>query len=128
MMKSRFQMEISGELGPYWVNAAREEINKIQDLADTGAILKEKDGAVKWKSSGNYLPEDCVEKLSYTHFKFSPEATKKKRDAQTERSLKAYRESRKNHSYSAEELYEMRAAFGSGATIVDVITGQKIKL
>lgn len=127
-MKSRFQMEISGELGPYWVNAAREEINKIQDLADTGAILKEKDGAVKWKSSGNYLPEDCVEKLSYTHFKFSPEATRKKRDAQTEQSLNAYRESRKNHSYSAEELFEMRAAFGAGTTVVDVITGQRIEL
>lgn len=127
-MKSRFQMELSGELGPYWVKSAREEINKMQDRADRGEILKEEDGAVKWKRSGNYLPEDCVEKLSYTHFKFSPEATRKKRDAQTEQSLNAYRESRKNHSYSAEELFEMRAAFGSGATIVDVITGQKITL
>jgi hypothetical protein len=121
-------MELSGELGPYWVKSAREEINKMQDRADRGEILTEEDGAVKWKRSGNYLPEDCVEKLSYTHFTFSPEATKKKRDAQTERSLKAYRESRKNHSYSAEELYEMRAAFGAGETVVDVITGQRVTL
>ena len=127
-MKSRFMMELSGELGPYWVKSAREEVNKMQDQADTGEILKEEDGAVKWKRNGRYLPEDCVEKLAYTHFKFSPEATKKKRDAQTERSLKAYRESRKNHSCSAEELYEMRAAFGAGETVVDVITGQKIIL
>ncbi len=127
-MKSRFMMELSGELGPYWVKSAREEINKMQDRADRGEILTEEDGAVKWKRSGNYLPEDCVEKLSYTHFTFSPEATKKKRDAQTERSLKAYRESRKNHSYSAEELYEMRAAFGAGETVVDVITGQRVTL
>ena len=127
-MKSRFLMELSGELGPYWVKSAREEINKMQDMADTGEILKEKDGAVKWKRSGNYLPEDCVEKLSYTHFTFSPEATKKKRDAQTERELKAYRESMRNHQYSDEELFEMRAAFGEGATVVDVITGQQIPL
>ena len=56
------------------------------------------------------------------------EATKKKRDAQTERELKAYRESMRNHQYSDEELFEMRAAFGEGATVVDVITGQQIPL
>lgn len=128
MKKSRFLMELSGELGPYWVKSAREEINKMQDKADRGEILKEEDGAVKWKRSGNYLPEDCVEKLSYTHFQFSPEATKKKRDAQTERSLEAYRESMRNHQYSDEELFEMRAAFGEGTTVVDVITGQEITL
>ena len=125
-MKSRFMMELSGELGPYWVKSAREEVNKMQDQADTGEILKEEDGAVKWKRSGNYLPEDCVEKLSYTHFQFSPEATKVKRDAQTERSLEAYREFMRDHNYSAEELYEMRAAFGEGTTVVDVLTGQSV--
>ena len=39
-----------------------------------------------------------------------------------------YREARKNHEPSAEEIFEMTAAFGPGAEVVDIITGQKIVL
>lgn len=38
--------------------------------------------------------------------------------------LAEYREARKNHTPSAEEMFEMRAAFGPGAEVVDIITGQ----
>ena len=39
-----------------------------------------------------------------------------------------YREARKNYEPSAEEIFEMVAAFGPGAEVVDAITGQKIVL
>ena len=38
------------------------------------------------------------------------------------------REARKDREPTAEELFEMRAAFGEGATIVDVMTGRTIQL
>lgn len=38
--------------------------------------------------------------------------------------LAEYCEARKNHKPSAEEMFEMQAAFGPGAEVVDVITGQ----
>jgi hypothetical protein len=33
-----------------------------------------------------------------------------------------------NHVHSDEEMFEMRAAFGEGATVVNAITGQETKL
>jgi hypothetical protein len=39
-----------------------------------------------------------------------------------------YREQMKNHVYSEEEKYEMRAAFGEGTTVVNVFTGQTIRV
>jgi hypothetical protein len=44
---------------------------------------------------------------------------------QTDAFIKSYKKARKNHKPSAEERFEMRAAFGSGKTVVDVITGQR---
>lgn len=51
--------------------------------------------------------------------------TKSEKD---KKALEDYRERMKNHVYSAEEMFEMRAAFGEGETVVNVITGEKIQL
>lgn len=40
----------------------------------------------------------------------------------------AYRKRMANHVHTEEELFEMRAAFGPGARVVNVITGQSITL
>lgn len=53
-------------------------------------------------------------------------ATSAVRAVETARFLAAYRAT--PVSYSAEQLHEMRAAFGEGATVVDVVSGQTIKL
>lgn len=47
---------------------------------------------------------------------------------ETKKILADYREQMKNQLPSAERINEMRAAFGAGKVIVDVITGQRIKL
>ena len=78
-----------------------------------------------WNSNGNYIPADCAEILSHTDFPFSIEETAKARKAQTAAQLEAYRQ---NHRTSAEEVEEMRAAFGTGTTVVDIITGERIRL
>jgi hypothetical protein len=47
---------------------------------------------------------------------------------ETRKILADYREQMKNHKPSPEQLHEMRAAFGAGKTVVNLITGKRIKL
>lgn len=47
-----------------------------------------------------------------------------KTQQEKDEAIERYIEARKNHVPSSEELFEMRAAFGPGAKVVDVITGQ----
>jgi hypothetical protein len=53
-----------------------------------------------------------------------PTPTKK----QTQKILADYRSRMKDYKPSPEHLAEMRAAFGAGKVVVDVITGRRIKL
>lgn len=124
---TRFQMEISGKFGDWWKkNAEKEVIEALKDVAENAIV--EEDGAIRWISSGNYIPDDFCEKLEYGGYNFSREATKIKKDIQQSKFVEEYRESMKNHVYSEEELYEMKSAFGEGTCIVDIITGKKIYL
>ena len=122
---TRFEQEISGRLGDFWKRNAQQEVERL--LAQTNNIEVEDDGAAKWKSSGNYLPSDVCEKLWYGGATwFSPEATAWRREEQTNEVIKAYRE--RGTQDDIDTLNEMRAAFGTGTTVVDCITGEKIRL
>lgn len=139
---TRFEMDLKGIVSPFIAKERAEEIidrNRRDAIADiirmrnrfiNGEICIEDDGAVYWESSGHYLPEDCAIILSYALSlngdpKISLNATKTKRDAQTAEFIKAYHESQSQRTLSEEERFEMACAFGSGETVVDVITGQK---
>lgn len=124
---TRFQMEISGKFGDWWKKNAEREVSEALNRVKTDAIVEE-DGAIRWISSGNYIPDDYCEKLEYGGYNFSREATKIKNDKQQSKFAEEYRERMKNYKPSEEELYEMRCAFGEDAEIVDIITGQKIFL
>lgn len=124
---TRFQMEISGKFGDWWKKNAEREVSEALNRVKTDAIVEE-DGAIRWISSGNYIPDDYCEKLEYGGYNFSREATKIKNDKQQSKFAEEYSERMKNYKPSEEELYEMRCAFGEGAEIVDIITGQKIFL
>lgn len=122
---TRFEQEWNGMLGAFWKKQAHEEAERL--LAQRDNIEVEADGAAKWISSGNYLPADVVEKLTFAGADFfSAEATAVKREAQTAAFLDSYRKNYKGPS--EEEKAEMRAAFGTGTTVVNVITGQRTKL
>ena len=123
---TRFEQEITGKLGDFWKRNAQKEVEKLMNRAYE--IEVEKDGAAKWVSNGNYLPSDVCEKLVYGGFDFSPKATEIKRDRQTREILEGYRKAQENRKYSDEEMFEMRSAFGEGTTVVNVLTGRKIRL
>ena len=122
---TRFEQEISGNLGAFWKKNAEEEVKKAVEMAAADATVEE-DGAIRWNTNGNYLPDDFCEKLEYAGYDFSREATRAAREAQSEEFLASYR---KNHrGFGAEEIAEARAAFGEGTTLVNVLTGEKIIL
>lgn len=91
-------------------------------------LIIEEDGSVRWKTSGNYLPEDALDELELfdSSVVFSREATKIKRDEQTDAFLTEYRT---NPPQISDEMYaEIQSEFGVGTTVVDVITGRRIAL
>ena len=120
---TRFEMELSGDYGKFWADQAREEIAKMQQRIDNGEILTNANGAAFWNSNGRFLPEEQAIILSHTDFPFSLEETNRARKAQNEAFLKNYR-----HETTAEERAEMQAAFGKGTTVMDVISGERIRL
>lgn len=124
---TRFQQEISGQLGEFWKKNAEKEVVKAIEWAYKDAIV-ESDGAIRWKNNGHYLMDDLCEKLEYAGYNFSREATRVARDKQDSEFVRAYRERMKNHKYSEEEIFEMQAAFGKGTKVVNAITGQTIQL
>ena len=121
---TRFQRELSGELGHYWQRSAQQEIAKLAERAED-EIRTTISGAAFWVKSGNFLPAEVCEKLSYTDFPFSIEETARAREEQTDAFLADYR---RNHRTSEEERMEMQAAFGKGTTVVDIISGESIAL
>lgn len=122
---TRFEMEWRGDLGEFWKKHAHEEAERL--VAQRDEMIVEEDGAVKWVSSGNYLPADCVEKLVFGGADWvDAEATARKRAAQNEAFLAEYRA--RKRVVSEEEKAEMRAAFGPGAKVVDVLSGEIVDL
>lgn len=122
---TRFQREISGELGAYWQKAAIEESENAVAKANRDAVV-EADGAIRWISNGNYIPDDFCEKLEYQGYDFDREATRIAREKQTSEFLEEYRQNQRPET--EEELQEMRSAFGTGTVVVDIITGREIAL
>lgn len=125
-----FKNQWDGLLGDFWYKESRKEVERLYNERDN--MIIEEDGAVRWISSGNYLPDDCMEKLEYAPYdlrsKISREATKIKRDKQLHEFAEEYRKQKENYVYSEEELFEMRSAFGPGAVVMDLITGKKIRV
>ena len=123
---TRFRRELSGDLGLFWKRHAEEEIERMRARVDNGEIGTDSRGGVFWNSNGNYLPDECAEILGCTGFPFSLEETTRAREAQAAAQIEAYRRDYKGPG--DEELLEMRAAFGSGAVVIDVISGEQISL
>ena len=125
---TRFERELSGALGAYWKSSAEKEIRKMEERQMNDEIFFGADGVVRWTSNNRVMPKDCREILSHTAYRdlFSEEASRAAEDAETAASLESYR---KNYTGpSEEEKAEMRAVFGTGTTVCDIITGERIRL
>ena len=125
---TRFERELSGALGAYWKSSAEKEIRKMEERQMNGEIFFGADGVVRWTSNNRVMPKDCREILAHSAYRdlFDEEASRAAEEVETAAFLEGYRRSYKGPS--EEEKAEMRAAFGTGSTVVDVITGKRIRL
>ena len=124
--RENFDRELAGERGDYWKKEAERHLDRIRADFKSGQLIIESDGAGIWRSSGNYLPDECAYWAFVAGLPIDLDATEKKRDEQTERQLSEYRKNYKGPSQ--EELAEMRNAFGEGARVVNVLTGTVTQL
>lgn len=91
----------------------------------------EKDGALFWSVARTWNPPQ-ERPVPMDVFKDAgveaPAGQKAVVSAHEAANIAAYRKAMENHVPSAEEMFEMRAAFGPGATVVNVLTGKRTKL
>ena len=120
---TRFEQEISGHLGDFWKKHAEKELDEISRDLESGKITIDENGVAR-NCIGRALMSDMIEKLSYVTDAFSVEATHAARDDEVKESIAEYRRNYKGPS--EEELAEMRAAFGPGQVVVNVLTGTRI--
>lgn len=122
---TRFTNELRGELGAYWKADAAKRLEEMEVAVARGEITIDDNGVARNKI-GRALMEDQMEILSFTDWKFSEDATRTARDEENRIFIEEYK---KNQSApSQEEIFEMRAAFGEGAKVVDIISGRVIQL
>lgn len=122
---TRFMKELNGSLGAYWKAEAEKELARVKADLDAGRITIDENGIAR-NCIGRVLMADLLEKLALVTDKVDVAATNAAREAEVAKELESYRANKKPHT--AEELAEMRAAFGPGTTVVDVLTGEKITL
>lgn len=94
------------------------------------AEYDEHDKVLRWKSNGSVPPKDCVAHWQYlglvcTNTVLHCDEVRKREQTAF---LAEYVKHQRNNPPSDEELFEMRAAFGEGETVVDVLSGRRIYL
>lgn len=97
-------------------------------LFDTDAIV-DVQGVVRWKSNNNIPPNDILTVWHAANKPFNYALSKCISANETAAFLRQYRENAlkapRDPEAEAERAFELRAAFGPGQTIINVITGEK---
>ena len=88
------------------------------------------DGVCRWLSNGRVPFNDMLEDFLALGLITDEIANKSvdTREVETAASIQEYVNYRKENGYSAEEMFEMRAAFGTDTEVVNVFTGERISL
>ena len=127
MMKTQTERT---NMNPAEIRRERELLEAGATFAKTNWYRDPKDvNVLLWKSNDRSPMDDLMSQwlelglIDLADFR----ATAKARKAQNDAFFAEYREARKNRTPEqiAEEAFELRAAFGPGETVVDVITGER---
>ena len=122
---TRFERELSGALGAFWKKEAEKELARIEKDLESGKITIDEKGIAR-NSIGRVLMSDLAEKVSYITDRIDLEATKEARSEAVSQELTALRNNAR--PATEEEKDEMRAAFGKGQTVINILTGERINL
>lgn len=127
MFNTRFAYDLRGDYGDYWKKYCEDKIAEVKGYFESGKIVIDEKGVAKW-NCGRCFDDTILEPLTYVTDKVDVEATRKVLAKETEKFFEEYCEYQRTHEPDAEEIYEMRAAFGEGETVVDVISGKRYTL
>lgn len=124
---TRFDRELRGEYGEFWKKKAIQYLHKIEEEVFRGEITIDKEGVAR-NCIGRVVVDEVANALDYIiqDGSFRLDKTVEARDAEDTQFIKNYMT--QNRNPSDEELLEMKAAFGEGATVIDVLTGKRIQL
>ena len=124
---TRFDRELRGEYGEFWKKKAIHYLHKIEEEVSKGEITIDKEGVAR-NCIGRVVVNEVANALDYIiqDGSFSWDKTIEARNKENEEFLEEYA-SREPH-YSSEEIAEMKAAFGQGTKVVNVLTGREIQL
>jgi hypothetical protein len=87
---TRFQRELSGELGAFWQQHAKDELAKVKADLDSGEITIDEAGIAR-NCIGRALMDDLLEKLLLVTDKADSAATRAAREAEVKADLESYR-------------------------------------
>ena len=106
----------------------RERAEELKNSLETQTTIDEK-GIMRWTTNNHVPPLDCLEFAKFgLKMPVNVPASVAQGDKETQEAIQAYREHQAAREISLEERFEMEAAFGKGAKIVDIITGKEIQL
>lgn len=106
---------------PIFAAALRDQLRALRN-AQLRHSARCTAGVWRWHSSGNTVPDEILEQAGRTQAERA--ATREASLA----SLAELREQMRGQQHTPEQLAEMRAAFGPGATVVNVLTGEETQL
>lgn len=115
---TRFQRELNGEHGPFWEAEAKKELGRIKAELDNGKITIDEWGIAR-NCIGRVLQDDLLEKLAMVTDRVDVNATQAAGDAENAAFLAEYRK----HPHPVDKA-ELRAAFGEGQTVVNILTDE----
>lgn len=124
-MTTRFQQKLSGKLGAFWQKHAEEQLARVKADLDSGEITIDEAGVAR-NCIGRVLMDDLLEMVEMVTDKADRAATQAAREAEDAEVLAKYRAAWRPPT--GERLAEMRAVFGEGTTVVDVLAGKTIQL
>jgi len=104
----------------------------VTDQLEAGETYLSSTLEIRWHSNDRCLPKDCVQELYDADLITleTLEETIHTGDIETSAAIAQYIRNQENRTPEqvAEERFEMRAAFGTGETVVNVFTGEKTEL
>lgn len=103
----------------------RQEALRLLRSFDEDAVVDQA-GVVRWKTNGQVPPREVLEFWAYAQKPFDLEASLRALEEDVERFIQEYR--RRWRPPGPEALAELRAAFGPGAVVVDVLAGRRFKV
>lgn len=124
---TRFDRELRGEFGEYWKKEAIEFLHKIEEEVFTGKITIDASGVAR-NCIGRVVMDDVANALDYIFQdgSFRWDKTIEVREVEDRKYIEEYLV--QDRESSEEELLEMKATFGEGSKVVDIISGKEIQL